>query len=72
MIQSSRAQRVLAAVLAEQSRQRMSDLELSRRWGVSRDWLQRRFSGKAGLTISELGHLARALDVPIEQLAGEQ
>lgn len=59
-------------MLAEQHRQGMPDHELARRWGVSRDWLSRRFSGKAGLTISELGHLAAALSVPVEQLAGEQ
>lgn len=67
----SRADRVLSAVLTEKRRQRVSDAELARRWGVSREWLAGRFSGKKGLTGSEVAHIARALRVPVSQLAGE-
>lgn len=68
MYQETRAHRVLSAVLAEKRRQKMPDNVLAARWGVSVDWMHRRLSGKAGLTGSELGHIARALAVPVDQL----
>lgn len=71
MHQQTRAQRVLNAVFAEQRRQQMPIRVLAARWGVSVEWAEGRLSGKKGLTGSELGHIARALGVPVEQLAGE-
>ena len=62
---------MLSAVLAEQRRQKMTVAVLAARWGVSPHWAIGRLSGKAGLTGSELGHIARALRVPVEQLAGD-
>lgn len=72
MLAETRAQRVLSAVLVEKRRQKVSDAQLAKRWGVSTAYLIDRFQGRAGLTISELGHIADALGVPVEQLAGEQ
>ena len=74
MQEKSRAERVLAAVRNEQERQGVSDQELARRLGLMPEYLAGRFTGKKGLTGSELGHIADALAVPAAQLlhlAGE-
>lgn len=68
MYAETRAQRVLANVLTEQCRQKMQMSRLAGRWGVPTYWAIRRLSGKAGLTGSELRHIAVALRVPVEQL----
>jgi hypothetical protein len=67
----TRAHRVLIAVLTEQQRQKMNNRELAKRWGVPTHWAVSRLSGKKPLTGSELGHIADALSVPVDQLAGE-
>ena len=65
---TTRAHRVLMAVLTEMNRQVMSVESLAELWGVEPEWAIGRLSGKKGLTGSELGHIARALGVPVEQL----
>ena len=64
---TTRAHRVLMAVLAEIDRQDMSLERLAELWGVEPEWAAGRLSGKKGLTGSELAHIARALGVPVEQ-----
>lgn len=64
----TRAERVLSAVRAEMDRQGVTTAVLAGGWGVPAHWAERRLSGKKGLTGSELGHIARALGVPAEQL----
>lgn len=63
----TRAQRVLSAVLLEMNRQAVDIAWLAAKWGVDETWAAGRLSGKKGLTVSELGHIADALGVPVQQ-----
>jgi hypothetical protein len=75
----SSPERVVARVLNEMSRQRLSCSRLADRAGYPPDYLAMRLGllvpgggcrGKVPLVTEEIGRLAGALRVPAEQLAG--
>jgi transcriptional regulator with XRE-family HTH domain len=57
--------RVAAEVRAEMARRRMTQRQLAEIMGISQPQVMQRLTGKLGFRLSELEHLAKALDVPV-------
>jgi len=68
MQQADFNERVSAEIRAEMGRKRMTQEELARRIGWQGSQLSRRLSGLIQFRTAEVESIARALDVPLDQL----
>lgn len=68
MEQTALDERVPSRIRSELRRRRMSQAALARELGRTENFISRRLRGEVSFSVDDLDQVARALDVPLENL----